>query len=325
MMIWRRFFGKWRNWPGLLLVGLFVAVAVAAPWLAPQPDPANPSYFKVVGEDFHRVPDPPSTENVLGTVPQIRSLPMFGILPGQTASFRWDVYFTLIWGTRSALRFGLSVALGTAVLGTLLGAVSGYLGGWVGDLLMRFTDAFLAFPPIAAIWLIHRLFFQQILNPFMLAEQLHPWETTFRELGIDPVMIALVFFSWMPYARLMHSAVSRLKTSDYIHAAESMGASHWRILMHHLLPNAISPAIVLAARDIGGLVILASAFIFIGIGGNVAWGVVLVSARDYVIGVGGNPLRYWWTFVPVTSALILFGVAWNLIGDSLNDALNPRQ
>ena len=323
-MSFRRFWRIWQNRLAVAIISLFVIVAVAAPILAPQPDPTAPSYFKVVGQNFQRIPEPPSEESILGTVPQITNLPMFGFIPGQDASYRWDVYFSLIWGTRSALRFGLVVALATAVLGTILGAISGYIGGWFGSLVMRVTDAFLTFPPVAAVWLIRRLFFQQISNPFMLPELLRPWEMLLFRWQIDPVMIALVLFSWMPYARLINSTVSQLKTAEFVQAAESIGASHGRILFRHLLPNAITSAVVLAARDVGGLVIMASAFIFIGIGGNVVWGIILVTARDYVIGIGGNPLRYWWTFVPVTLALILFSIGWNLLGDGLNTLLNPR-
>ncbi|MBE2197504.1 MAG: ABC transporter permease [Anaerolinea sp.] len=323
-MMVRRFWHIWQNRLALGLIALFVFVAAAAPLLAPQPDPANPSYFKVVSQDFRRDPEPPSDENILGTVPQITNLPMFGFIPGQDASYRWDVYFTLIWGTRSALRFGLLVTLATAVLGITLGAISGYAGGWIGGLIMRVSDAFLAFPPIAAIWLIRRLFFQQIHNPFMLPELLRPWELLLARWQIDPVMIALILFSWMPYARLLNSAISQLKTTEFAQAAKAIGATHPRILFRHLLPNALAPAIVLAARDVGGVVIMASAFIFIGIGGNVAWGVILVTSRDYVIGLGGNPFAYWWTFMPVTLALILFSIGWNLLGDGLNTMLNPR-
>jgi peptide/nickel transport system permease protein len=136
-------------------------------------------------------------------------------------------------------------------------------------------------------------------------------------------MLAFIFFSWMPYARLMNVQVSRVKQSEFVKAAESLGASHWRVLFYHLLPNTISPAIVLAARDVGAMVILASAFIFIGFGGNVAWGIMLVTSRDYVIGLSGNPFVYWWTFVPISLALILFSVGWNLLGDGLNTVLNP--
>jgi peptide/nickel transport system permease protein len=320
----RRFLSIWENRLALVIIFFFVGVAVAAPVLAPQPDPDNPSYFRVTGQDFKRLPEPPSDENILGTVPQVQNLPMFGFIPGQDASYRWDVYFSLIWGARSALRFGLLVTLAAAVIGVTLGAISGYAGGLIGRFILGVTDAFLTFPPVAGVWLIRRLFFQQINNPFMLPELLRPWEVILYRWQIDPVMIALALFSWMPYARLINSTVSQIKHAEYIQAAESIGAGHGRILMRHLLPNAIAPAIVLAARDVGGLVIMASAFIFIGIGGNVVWGVILVTARDYVIGLGGNPLHYWWTFVPVTLTLILFSIGWNLLGDGLNDMLNPR-
>ncbi len=324
MSLLRRFLSIWQNRLALVIILFFVGIAAAAPILAPQPDPDNPSYFKVTGQNFQRIPEPPTDENILGTVPQVQTLPMFGFLPNQDASYRWDVYFSLIWGTRSALRFGLMVTLATAVIGVTVGAISGYAGGLFGRFTLGITDAFLTFPPIAAVWLIRRLFFQQINNPYMTTEMLHTWELLFYRLQIDPVMISLALFSWMPYARLINSTVSQIKNTEYIQAAESMGASHFRIIFRHLLPNAIAPAIVLAARDVGGLVIMASAFIFIGIGGNVVWGIILVTARDYVIGIGGNPLRYWWTFVPVTLALILFSIGWNLLGDGLNDLLNPR-
>jgi peptide/nickel transport system permease protein len=271
-----------------------------------------------------RVPNPPSAEHPLGTVPQINLLPRFGIAPGQDASYQWDVYHTLIWGTRSALRFGIVVTLVTAAVGVLVGAVSGYAGGAVNGLMMRMTDAFLVFPPIAAVWLFNRLLFTRVLAPFVELPELSWWENVLYQLEIDPVMLALIAFSWMPYARIINANVSWLKQEEYVLAARSIGAAGPRILFRHLLPNAITPAVVLAARDVGGLVILATAFIFIGIGGNVAWGILLVGARDYIIGIGGNPLSHWWVFLPVSLALTLFGIGWNLLGDGLNTVLNPR-
>lgn len=81
----------------------------------------------------------------------------------------------------------------------------------------------------------------------------------------------------------------------------------------------------LVGRDVGAMVLLESAFTFIGIGGSTEWGVLLASGRDYVIGVGGNPLTYWWTFLPATLALVFFGVGWSMLGDGLNTLLDPRQ
>lgn len=324
MIVWRRFFTDRQNWLGLIIVGLFIAAAVSAPWLAPQPDDGEPSPFKVVGQRLDRTPDPPSAEHPLGTVPQINLLPRFGIAPGQDASYQWDVYHTLIWGTRSALRFGIVVTLATAAVGILVGAVSAYAGGFVNGLMMRITDAFLVFPSIAAVWLFNRLLFTRVLSRFVELSELSWWENALYRLEIDPVMLALIAFSWMPYARIINASVSWLKQEEYVLAARAIGATGPRILFRHLLPNAIAPTIVLAARDVGGLVILATAFIFIGIGGNVAWGILLVGARDYIIGIGGNPLSHWWVFLPVSLALTLFGIGWNLLGDGLNTILNPR-
>ena len=150
------------------------------------------------------------------------------------------------------------------------------------------------------------------------------WQELLLKSNIDSIMISLILFSWMPYARLINAMVLQVKQAEFIEAARALGAPNRRIIWRHLLPNAISPAIVLAARDVGGMVILASAFTFIGLGGKIAWGVVLVGGRDYVLGLGGNPFTYWWVFLPISLALILFGISWNLLGDGLNDLLNPR-
>jgi peptide/nickel transport system permease protein len=240
-----------------------------------------------------------------------------------------DIYHTLVWGARSALRFGLLVTFLTATIGVTVGAVSGYAGGLINGLLMRITDAFLAFPVIAVVWLFHHVLF----TPVIIA--LNFWNTggidlsplqdlLLNRLHLDPIMLALIFFSWMPYARITNTLISQLKQAEYVVAAQAMGASGPGIIWRHLLPNAIAPAIVLAARDVGGLVILESAFTFIGLGGTVAWGVALVAGRDYIIGLGGNPFAYWWSFLPLSLALTLFGIGWNLLGDGLNTMLNPQ-
>ena len=128
----------------------------------------------------------------------------------------------------------------------------------------------------------------------------------------------------MPYARLTQANVVQQKQTEYVQAAASLGMRNTRIIRRHLLPNVLPPVIVLAARDAGAMVILATAFTFIGLGGRTEWGMLLVAGRDYVIGAGGNPLTYWWVFVPTTLALILFGIGWNLLGDGLNAVLDPR-
>jgi peptide/nickel transport system permease protein len=322
---WRRFFGRRQNLLALTILLVMAAVAVAAPRLAPQ-DPENPMPFKRVGERFDRLPRPPSAENPLGSVPFRLDAAIPGVIVGDETFPQLDIYYTLIWGTRSAFRFGLTVTLLTASFGILVGAISGYAGGAINGVLMRMTDAFLGFPAIAAVWLFQRSIFSGAqINPFGLPVELRPLEIFLSGLGIDAIMLALIFFSWMPYARVINALVIQLKQVEYVTAARSMGASGARILFRHLLPNAISPAIILAARDVGGLVILETAFTFIGLGGSSAWGVLLVAGRNFIIGLSGNPLTYWWTFLPVSLALVFFGLAWNMLGDGLNTELNPRK
>jgi peptide/nickel transport system permease protein len=298
----RRFLSQGQNLLACLIVGSFVMIAIFAPRLAPPDDPENPGPYKVVGKNYDQVPRPPNERALLGTA------------PGQL-----DIYHTLVWGTRSALRFGLVVALTTALIGVLVGAISGYVGGPLHGLIMRVTDAFLAFPAIAAV-----LLFRQVMAPSSPWAELTPLQQSFADLNVDPVFVTLILFSWMPYARLISANFVQLKQTEYVQAAQSLGARNSRIIRRHLLPNALSPAIVLAARDVGGMVILATAFTFIGLGGSTEWGTMLVTGRDYIIGMGGNPLAFWWVFLPVTLALILFGIGWNLLGDGLNSWLDPR-
>jgi peptide/nickel transport system permease protein len=301
MRTWRRFFSHWQGWLGLGLVSFFIAVAALAPWIAPPADLANPGDFKVVGRRTDRLPRPPNAQLLLGT-----------------ASGQIDVFYSVVWGTRAALRFGLIVAGSAAVIGVLMGAVSGYAGGRGSAITLRITDAFLAFPVLAGVWL-----FQLVMLPLLGADPT-PLMAFLAESNITPVMVALIAFSWMPYARLINTGITRLKTAEFVLAAQALGAGRRRLIFRHLLPNSISPAIVLLARDIGGMVILEAAFVFIGLSSGGPWAEMLVNNRSWIIGVAGNPLTYWWVYLPPTIALILFGIGWNLLGDGLNDALNPR-
>ncbi|MBN1177844.1 MAG: ABC transporter permease [Anaerolineae bacterium] len=300
----KRFFSNWQNVLALLLIGFFVFVAIAAPYLAPPDDPDNPALFRRmpgVRVSALRNPRPPNPAAPLGTV-----------------SGGWDILYSLIWGTRSSLRFGLVTALSTACFGILVGAISGYLGGSFNRMVLRVTDAFLTFPAIAGIFL-----FRLILAPGDAQTAPNALQSLAATLQLDPVMLALILFSWMPYARMINSNIIKLKQTEYAMAAMTVGLKPLRIILRHLLPNAVAPAIVLAARDIGGMVILEAAFTFIGIGAGLPWGILIVAGRDWVIGPGGNPLAYSWVYLPTTLTLVLFSIGWNLLGDGLNNALTP--
>ncbi len=301
----RRFLTNWQNLLALLLIGSCLSIALAAPWLAPQEDPTHPTAMRLLPgyrPTALRVPRPPSAETPLGTVPG-----------------GWDVYYALVWGAGPTLYFGLVATALTAGFGTIMGAIAGYAGGTVNRLLMRVTDAFLTFPAIAGIFL-----FRYILMPATPETPLNFGQIVLDFLNIGPVMLALIAFSWMPYARLIHANMLALKQTEYALAAKTTGAKPLRIIFRHLLPNAIAPAIVLAARDVGGMVILEAAFTFIGVGAGLPWGMLLVEGRNWIIGPGGNPFLSWWVFVPATLALILFSLGWNLLGDGLNTLWNPH-
>ncbi|MCB0007189.1 MAG: ABC transporter permease [Anaerolineales bacterium] len=324
MMQWRHFWRRSTNWLAVFIVALFFFTAAAAPWLAPPSDPDNPSPFKGVARSFDRLPKPPSEGILLGTVPQIKNLPQYGIAPGQDAYNEWDVFYTVIWGTRSALRFGIVTTVLAATIGIIVGSVSAYLGGAVDRLLMGITDAFLAFPILAAVWVVQRTMYSQVLSFFPEPESWRWWEHLLNDWKISPIMITLILFAWMPYARMINATIAQIRQADYVQASVALGSSGPAVWWRHLLPNAISPIVVLMARDVGGMVVLATTFVYIGFGGDIAWAIMLVAAKDYVIGLGGNPFIYWWSFVPVVVMVTLFALGWNLLGDGLNEALNPR-
>jgi len=317
MRRYSKFFSHKQNWLGLIIVLIFVAVAIAAPAISPQ-TPDDLGYFKRVGQFSDLTPHPPS------------QVAKFGTLPGQ-----FDVFHTLVWGTRNALQFGLLVALLSAFIGIIFGAVSGYAGGIVNNVMMRISDAFLAFPVIAGV-----VFLQQLHSVVMATAggtfSLHiplfldPSETV-REISpiqkllelVDPLMLSLILFSWMPYARLVNSMVLGLKRMEFVQAARALGASPFRIIGRHLIPNSVSPAIVLAARDVGNVVLLQATLTFIQIGGNSPWGELLARGRNFILGPGGSLLTYWWVYIPATLVVVIFGVSWNLLGDGINDAMDP--
>ncbi len=308
-----QFLRHWRNWLGLVILVIMLGAAIATPSLVPQKDSNNPRTFHPIGLVSDAIPKPPGDNALLGT------------LSGQ-----YDVLFTLLWGLRQAFIFGLSVTFITASFGVLYGATSAYLGGQANNILMRIADAFLAFPVLAAIVFLRQLFVILLDQTGVILTHLWTIPERFTSLqqflvNPDPVMWSLILLSWMPYARLVNASVMCLRKVDYVLSARALGAGHAQIILRHLLPNAISPAIVLAARDVGGMVILQATFTFIGLGGSSPWGQLLSQARNWIVGPGGNPLTYWWTYLPTTLVLIIFSMSWNFMGDSLNNWLNPRK
>jgi peptide/nickel transport system permease protein len=208
--------------------------------------------------------------------------------------------------------------------------VSAYYGGWFDRLIMRICDAFLAFPIVAGV----ALFAQASTLLASSAAGLHSNSLNGSPAGfniiqtvlmnLDPILIALIFFSWMGYTRIIHSQVLWVKKEEYIEAARTCGASHNRIIFKHILPNAITPSVVMATRDVGRMVVIQSSLTFIGVGGSSAWATLLNIGKNWIIGPGGNLLVRWWVYLPITLALVFFGITWGIMGDELNHWMNPK-
>jgi peptide/nickel transport system permease protein len=314
-----RFFSRRQNWlTVLLLLGYFIT-AIAAPTISPE-NPKDPGAFPHITEGAvkNRPPMPPSEKAPLGTLPK-----------------DVDVLHPLVWGARDALKFGLIIAISASILGTLYGAVAAFTGGQWGGLMMSIADTFLAIPVIAGLVLLQQLLAATITatGGMYLKTETIGWQiyivgpmTPIRWLleHINPLMFTLIILSWMPFARLVYSNVMLLMQTQFVLAARMVGGSSLWIIRKHLIPNSIAPVLVLAARDVGGTVLLQATLTFINMGGDSIWGEMLAQGKNWVIGPGGDLLAYWWVYLPPTLAIMVFGFAWNMLGDGLVDALDPE-
>lgn len=208
-----------------------------------------------------------------------------------------DIAASLAHGARISLMIGVVSTLVSLMIGVPIGAISGYAGGWTDDALMRMTEFFQTIPSFAlAIVLV------AILQP---------------QLG--SIVLAIGVVSWPPVARLVRAEVLSLRSREYVQAAVMIGQSTPRIIMSQILPNAIAPVIVMGSVMIGSAILLESSLSFLGLGdpNMMSWG--------YMVGAGRTRLldAWWISFFPGL-AILLTVLAFNLVGEGLNDALNPR-
>ena len=141
-------------------------------------------------------------------------------------------------------------------------------------------------------------------------------------------MIAVTLVSWPSYARLLRGEVLSVKEREFVLAARALGASDARILLRHILPNCAYPLLVLASLSMGRIVVTAAALSFLGLGsplGYADWGQLMSLSRNWILGSSGNPFEFWHTVLIPGTAIFLFVLGWNLLGDAARDILDPRQ
>jgi peptide/nickel transport system permease protein len=208
-----------------------------------------------------------------------------------------DIFSGIIVGARTTVAVGLFTALVAGLLGVVIGTLSGYFGGGVDLVLMRVAEFFLMFP----------VFFVAIVV------------VTLTGPGLSKVILVLGLTSWPGIARLVRVAMLSLKRSEFVESAVATGASSTRVIVRHILPNGVAPAVVAASFIVGRAILTEAGLSFLGLGDptQISWGQMLNNAQQFLT-------RAWWLALFPGIAIAVTVVAANALGDSLNDFMNPR-
>jgi peptide/nickel transport system permease protein len=282
-MVWRAFRRHKPAMIGLSIMVVFCLAAIFAPYVTPY-DPEK--------TELTRMLEPPSIQHIMGTDELGR-----------------DLLTRILYGGRVSLSIGV-LAMGLAVLvGTTIGGVAGFYGGWVDNILMRITDMMLAFP---------QLF---ILIILAIALRDIPIEalrgTAFA--SVLSIVLVIAVLAWMQVARLVRASFLSLKEKEFSEAARCLGVPNWRIMVRHLMPNAMSPIIVAATFRVATSIITESGLSYLGFGvqpPTPTWGNMLKNAQTQMT-------RAPWTAIFPGLMIFITVIAINFIGDGLRDALDP--
>jgi peptide/nickel transport system permease protein len=236
-----------------------------------------------------------------------------------------DVMTRLMWAGRISLVLSIIVTIGATFIGVVVGAVSGYFGEWVDVIAMRFVDFMLTLPILPLLLILSAMNLRgglpitspDFVNKFFGAI----WGMTEENAQNILILAAiLVLFSWMSVARLVRGQVLSLRNMEFTDASRALGASPWRIILYHMIPNSLAPIIVAATFSFGDVIITEAALSFVGFGVQppaASWGNLLNGVRDFML------IQPWRAFVP-GAAIFLASISFNFVGDALRDALDPR-
>jgi peptide/nickel transport system permease protein len=208
-----------------------------------------------------------------------------------------DVLSRVLYGGRVSLPVAAVVVVVASIFGTLYGGLAAYIGGWSDEGAMRVVDMVLAFP--------------SLILAMAIAAALGP--------SIQNSMVALLVVWWPPYARLARGQVLALKERDFVAAAQALGLGQRRVLLRHILPNAVAPSLVLMAMDFGNAIIITAALSFLGLGAvppTPEWGAMVSEGRELV--------DQWWISSAPGVAILMVAIGCNFVGDALRDAIDPR-
>ncbi len=209
-----------------------------------------------------------------------------------------DILSRIIYGARISLSVGISTVALSALIGVLVGSLSGYFGGWFDQLLMRLVDILMAFPGI-----LLAIAFTAVLGP-----------------GLDHVILALCLIGWTGYARLVRGEILSLREREFIHAARALGCKPARVILRHLVPNLLPPLLIQATFGLAAAIIAEGSLSFLGLGvepPTPSWGAMLNEGRQFLL-VAPHLTTY------PGLAIMLTVLALNLVGDGLQDRLEPR-
>lgn len=226
------------------------------------------------------------------------AVPFSGIHILGTDSLGRDTLARLLMAGRISLLVGFAAMFLSMVIGTLIGAIAGYHGGVLGAVLMRFVDAMLCFPSIFLLLAI----------------------SAFIEPSVTSIVVLIALSAWMEVARIVEAQIRSLKERDFATAAEALGASDLRVMVRELLPNAVAPIVVAATLKVANAILAESYISFLGFGiqpPTPSWGNMLNNAQNYLT---STP---WLAIIPGT-AITLAVTSFNLVGDGIRDALDPR-